>query len=90
MRVIDDLAQRGARVLDYGVGDADYKRSFGTSSRHEAKLVLYAPTFRARRINLMRTAVVAAEAAGKRVLGRDRLNALRRQWRARLQRRSGG
>jgi CelD/BcsL family acetyltransferase involved in cellulose biosynthesis len=88
MRVIADLAQLGARVLDYGVGDADYKRSFGTSSTHEAKLVLYAPTFRARRINFVRTAVVAAEAVGKRVLGPARLSALRRQWRARLQRRS--
>ena len=59
MHVIDGAcADPGLDVLDFGPGDAAYKRQFSNESRQESNIVLFAPTFRARRINAMRTAIL--------------------------------
>ena len=52
MRVIEDAcADPALRVLDFGPGDAAYKQQFSNESVQERNLVVFAPTFRARRIN---------------------------------------
>ena len=56
--------------LDYGIGDADYKRRFGTRSWHEGNVFVYAPTFRGIRINLTRTALLAGVRGATRILDR--------------------
>ena len=64
-----------ARVLDYGVGDAEYKRRFGTRSWREGNVFIYARTFRGIRINLTRTVLLAGVGGARRILDRRRLRA---------------
>jgi hypothetical protein len=86
VRALADLcAEDEARVFDYGFGDAEYKRAFGSRCRREANVVVYAPTFRARRINAARTALLAMSMSSKRALGARGLQDVKRRWRLRLQ-----
>ena len=74
-----------AAFVDYGVGDADYKRRFGSRSWREGSLVVYAPTFRATRVNVVRTALLAVVGTVKRVVGRGAVyHRVKRGWRRRL------
>lgn len=86
--VFDDLIQHpDARIVDYGIGDADYKRRFGTRSWREGNVVVYAPTFRAATINLIRTSLLAAVRLTKRIVGKGEVyRRIRRDWRRRLTR----
>jgi CelD/BcsL family acetyltransferase involved in cellulose biosynthesis len=86
MRVVEDLcSDEEIEALDFGFGEAEYKRRFGNESWEEADLVLYAPTAKAIRINLTRTAVSAGVRLAKRTLARAGLAAaLKRRWRRRL------
>ena len=86
MRMLESLcADEDVDVVDYGIGDAEYKRHFGTESRLEHDALVFAPTFQAVRINLMRSALTAAAgvaaAAGARLPG---LRDVKRRWRKRL------
>ncbi len=65
MRVIEDAcADPSLDVLDFGPGDAAYKQQFSSGSRVERNALVFAPSFRGRRINLTRTAILApAQAA---------------------------
>lgn len=47
-RVFRDLCAAGVSAYDYGFGDADYKKTYGTSSHDEATLRLYGRGLRAR------------------------------------------
>ncbi len=74
MRVIEDACREPAlRVLDFGPGDADYKRIFSSESHLERNLVLFAPTRRARRINATRTGILGAATAARRASDATRL-----------------
>lgn len=90
LRLFDDLCEHPeAKIVDYGVGDADYKRRFGTRSWREGNVVVYAPTFRAASINVIRTALLAGVRMAKRVFGKGALyQRIRRDWRRRLTRSS--
>jgi Acetyltransferase (GNAT) domain len=87
LRLLDDLCRHeDARVVDYGIGDADYKRRFGTRSRREGNVLVYAPTWRAARVNVVRTALLAAVGLAKRAVGQGELfHRIKRGWRHRLQ-----
>jgi CelD/BcsL family acetyltransferase involved in cellulose biosynthesis len=61
-----------AHVLDHEVGDAEYKSAYGSRCRRESSLVVYAPTFRARRINLVRSALRTTNGIAARDSTRDR------------------
>jgi CelD/BcsL family acetyltransferase involved in cellulose biosynthesis len=86
VKLIEDLcADETIHALDYGFGDAEYKRLFGDSSWAEEDVLVYAPTMRAIRINLIRTAVLGIGAATRAVVGnRGAIDRLKRRWRARL------
>ena len=88
LRVFEDLiAHPDASVVDYGVGDADYKRRFGTRSWREGSVVVYAPTFRALRVNATRTTLLGAVRLAKRLFGKGATyQRIRRTWRRRLTR----
>jgi hypothetical protein len=74
MRVIEDAcADPEVGVLDYGPGDATYKEQFSNESREERNAVVFASTFRGRRINAARTAVLAPARAARSALDATQL-----------------
>ena len=86
MRVIADLcADPEVDYLDFGFGDAEYKRHFSSESWEERDVTIFAPTFRAVRINCVRTVILMLSNGVKRIL--ERLGAiawLKTRWRSRL------
>jgi CelD/BcsL family acetyltransferase involved in cellulose biosynthesis len=71
--------------MDFGSGDAEYKRHFSDESRLEEDVTVFAPRPRPVAINLAQTTVRGASHASKAVLARSgRLRAARRAWRGRL------
>ena len=89
MRVVEDAcADPALRVLDFGPGDAAYKQQFSNEQWQERNLVVFAPSFRGRRINLTRTGIVApvrsSAACSTRPADRPRTGALARSAPARL------
>jgi Acetyltransferase (GNAT) domain len=91
MRVIEDgCADPSLRVLDFGPGRSAYKERFSGEGYEERNLLVYAPTWRARRINLARTAVLGVGTAGRRTLDAAGLtDRLKTAWRGRLRRSRG-
>jgi hypothetical protein len=85
MRVIEDACRDpDLRVLDFGPGDSAYKQQFSNESHEERNLVLFAPTFRARRINGARTAILAPARLAREALDAARLtDRVRSGWRGR-------
>ncbi len=86
MRLFEDAcADPAVDVIDFGPGDADYKRLYSNDGVPERNLFVFAPTARARRINLTRTAILGVGLGARRALdavnATDRLKAL---WRKRL------
>jgi CelD/BcsL family acetyltransferase involved in cellulose biosynthesis len=80
MRMMEDLcADPAVQRLDYGFGDAQYKRSFGDRTWTEADVMIFAPRLRALCVNGLRTAVGGATRTAKRALGPERVGALRRR-----------
>ncbi|HEY4348242.1 MAG TPA: GNAT family N-acetyltransferase [Gaiellaceae bacterium] len=88
MRVIEDAcADPALRILDFGPGDAGYKEQFSSESVRERNLVLFAPTFHARRINATRTAILGPARLARRALDATQLtDKVRTGWRRRLRR----
>ena len=84
MRLLGDLCSQAIRVVDYGFGDADYKRLYGTGCRDEATLYLCAPTARGRWARLMHGLCGTASRFSARS---GSAGFIRKHWRARLIRR---
>jgi hypothetical protein len=85
MHVINDLiADPGVDVLDYGFGDAEYKRQYGTSSFPEQDVLVFAPTARGIGVNLVRTGIIGSANLTKRSLDAmgltDRVKKRWRRW----------
>jgi CelD/BcsL family acetyltransferase involved in cellulose biosynthesis len=86
MRVVEDLCMDpSVHTLDFGFGDADYKRHFGDRTWLEEDVAVFEPTPRATAINLglsaSRGAVHTAQSLVRRTGG---LPEARRRWRSRL------
>ena len=87
-RMIEHLCSK-ADVVDFGLGEAEYKRHFGDESWAEEDVLLFARRPRPVVVNLARTGVLAASQAAKAVLERSGgLASARRMWRDRLAERS--
>lgn len=88
LRMFADLcADRDVSIVDFGWGDADYKKRFGTESWLEHDAVLFAPSARGRQVALTSNALRAADQAARRVLARLGLvRQVKRAWRQRLRR----
>lgn len=86
VKLIEDLcADETIHALDYGFGDAEYKRLFGDRYWTEEDVLVYAPSARAVRINLVRTLVLGLGAAARAMVGsRQVVDRVKRRWRARL------
>jgi CelD/BcsL family acetyltransferase involved in cellulose biosynthesis len=83
MRLIADLcADEAVRTLDFGFGDADYKRHFGDERIVEEDVVVFEPRARPLALNAVSSsfegATRAARAGAERVAGNGRLRRLRR------------
>ena len=71
--------------MDFGSGDAEYKRHFSDENRLEEDVTVFASRPRPVAINLAQTTVRGASRASKAVLAKSgRLRAARRAWRGRL------
>jgi hypothetical protein len=71
VRLIEDLCQDDtARVVDFGCGEAEYKRRFSTCGSEEAHPMVFAPTFRGIRVNVISTAIAAADEVAQKALER--------------------
>jgi CelD/BcsL family acetyltransferase involved in cellulose biosynthesis len=86
VRVIEQLCDDDeVDDIDYGFGDAEYKRRFGNESWEEADVLLFARRFRPLWVNIIRTTLATTLDLAKRVLARAGLVArLKRRWRRRL------
>jgi hypothetical protein len=86
MRLTEHLCEDPALdAVDYGFGDAEYKRRFGTRSWEESDVLAFAAAPRALAIHGARSTVVIAANAARAVLGRVGLLARVKQgWRRRL------
>jgi CelD/BcsL family acetyltransferase involved in cellulose biosynthesis len=82
LRMMEDLcAEPMVERLDYGFGDAQYKRSFGDTTWTEADVLIFAPRVRALGANALRTGIGVSTRAAKHALGAERVAALRRRGR---------
>jgi CelD/BcsL family acetyltransferase involved in cellulose biosynthesis len=70
-------------VLDFGFGDADYKRKLGTREWEDTSVLVYGRTPRALRAAAGRTAVLGADRLARRAAGADRIAKIKRRWRDR-------
>ncbi|MET1009876.1 MAG: GNAT family N-acetyltransferase [Gaiellaceae bacterium] len=86
MRVVEDLAAEGSvHTLDYGFGDAEYKRNFGDERRLEEDVVLVEPRLRPVALNLARSTVLGTTRVARRAAERaGAVSQLRRRRRERL------
>ena len=78
--------------MDFGVGDAEYKRHFADEHLVEEDVLVFAPRAKPVALNLARSGVLGASHAGRAVLARSgKLDQARRRWRSRRSgRRVGG
>jgi hypothetical protein len=84
-RVLSELAADPAvEGFDYGFGDAQYKQSLSDSSTDTADVLGFAPRPRPLLLNSLNLSSAAAISLAKRVLGKERIAALRRRRRAEL------
>ena len=92
MRLVEDLCADGSvHTLDFGFGDAIYKRQLADTQRLEEDVAACAPTVKAVSVNVARTALHTATGAAKAVLARSGgLASLKRRWRGRLAGDNGG
>jgi hypothetical protein len=75
--------------LDFGAGDAEYKRHFADERLVEENVLVFAPRPRSIAINLTRSGILGLSRAGRSVLARSgKLGEARRRWRGRLSGRS--
>lgn len=91
-RMIDEFCgDPDVHAVDFGFGDAEYKRRFGSESWEECNVRLFAPTPRALAINGARTAIGGSAAAATALLTRfGWLDRVKRHGRRQLQRQGRG
>jgi hypothetical protein len=81
-RIIGDLCQSKAKELDFGAGEAFYKKRFGNQHWKETSVYIFAPTIKGIKLNLARTMTVLFSQFAERILNRfELLNKIKRGWR---------
>jgi CelD/BcsL family acetyltransferase involved in cellulose biosynthesis len=89
-RIEDACADPELTLLDWGFGDAEYKRSLSDRSWVEEDLLVFAPSWRGVRANLGRTGVLGAAELARRIQPDGKLAAAaKRRWRQGLRGRGG-
>jgi hypothetical protein len=85
LKMIEDFCAAGdVNTIDFGTGEADYKRKFSTESRQESTIHIFAATTTGSKLALLRNGTILAKRSAKKLLGSagvaDRLKKL---WRKR-------
>ena len=89
LRMVDELIREGARKIDFGQGDAQYKQRFGDHSWREANALLVAPSWRGRSACAATALAAAGERAARRLAERmGAADRIKQRWRDRLRRRT--
>jgi hypothetical protein len=82
MRMLKQLCENTeVHTVDFGFGDAAYKRRCATRGWDETDLTLYSPSLRPMIVGSVRNGVAAADQAARRLAGRDRIARVKRRWR---------
>jgi hypothetical protein len=86
LRVIEDAClDPSLGMLDFGPGDADYKRHFASESLLEQHQFVFAPTLRGRRVNLARSVILGSAGLARALADATGVTgAVRTRWRERL------
>jgi CelD/BcsL family acetyltransferase involved in cellulose biosynthesis len=82
LRMLEDLADDPAiRTVDFGFGDADYKRRLATTGWDETDVLVYGRTARALTANAGSTVVLGTDRLARRLVGKERIAKVKRRWR---------
>jgi len=83
LKMLEDLCKNSvADYIDFGQGDAFYKRRFGDLSWKEADVMLFSPTFLGVGLNLVRTStILASRLADKALTLLNLRNKVKKLWR---------
>jgi CelD/BcsL family acetyltransferase involved in cellulose biosynthesis len=86
LRLFEDLcADPDVGIVDFGWGDAVYKRRWANDSWQEHDVIVFAPTVRAVRTSLIRTGILATDRGARWLSDATRLtDVVKRAWRRRL------
>lgn len=89
MKLIEDLCSARVREIDFGIGDAFYKERFGDQAWKETSIHMFAPTWKGKKLNALRTSTVLLSYAAEWTLQRTGfLKNVKRIWRDRLRRKA--
>lgn len=85
-RMLEELCrEQSADIVDFGFGDAQYKRDWCDHEHFQASLFLFAPTLQGICLNMFHGSLVTASNAARKLLARTEVVArLKRAWRSRL------
>jgi hypothetical protein len=85
MKMLEDLCRIGVKVVDFGFGDALYKRRFGNRSWEETSVFLFPPTCKGIALNTAKSLTAGLSEIGNRLLSRSgALQHIKTRWRNRL------
>jgi hypothetical protein len=85
IRAIEDLHANGIREIDFGFGDAFYKKLFGDQTWQEASVSIFAPTLKGVQVKLLNMLTATTARAASKLLSRSRiLHKVKRIWRDHL------
>lgn len=92
VKMIENLIQEGlTQKVDYGLGDAQYKRSFSDESWQDAYVYIFSPRLKGMKMNLVRSCILTIDKSARWVLNHTHLfDTTKRIWRRRLAERAGG
>ena len=85
LRMVDELVREGIHKLDFGLGDAFYKKRFGDHSWRETTVRLFAPTAKGSALRSVLRAAQMLDDAGRRLVQRAGVfDRLKTGWRRRM------
>ena len=85
LKLVEDLCREKVASIDFGLGDALYKRRFGDESWQEGSVRIYASSFKGTKLNLIRTILEGSALAGRQLANRIGIEQrLKTLWRKKL------
>ena len=86
MRIIEEFCnEQNIEAIDFGFGDAEYKKQYSNQNWQESCVYIFAPTFKGVRLNAIRTLMVVTSQIAKTALNRfEALGWIKKKWRCHL------